>query len=135
MEVVWRSCGGSVEVVWRPCGGSVETVWRPCGGSIEAVWRPCGGSVEAVWRQCGGSDKNFPSFGKATQNLNSSPLDQECDALTRLVNKCMSTHLNANVSLDSNANANVIFQEHMQMFWGRIQMQMFWFTHLQVHLN
>ena len=42
---------------------------------------------------------------------------------TRLVNKCMSTHLNANanVLLDSNANANAnaIFQE-------RIQMQMFW---------
>ena len=49
----------------------------------------------------------------------------------RLVNKCMSTHLNANanVSLDSNANenANVIFQERIQiqfeMFWGRILMQ------------
>ena len=43
----------------------------------------------------------------------------------RLVNKCMSTHLNANVSLDSNANANAIFQEYMQMFWGCMQMQMF----------
>ena len=45
---------------------------------------------------------------------------------SRLVNKCMSTHLNANVnvSFDSNANANAIFQERieMQMFWGRIQM-------------
>ena len=43
----------------------------------------------------------------------------------RLVNKCMSTHLNANanVSLEANANANAIFQEHMQMFWGCIQMQ------------
>ena len=40
----------------------------------------------------------------------------------RLVNKCMSTHLNANtnVSLDSNANAYVIFQERIQM-----QMQLF----------
>ena len=48
----------------------------------------------------------------------------------RLVNKCMSMHLNANanVSLDSNANANAnaIFQERMQMFWGRMQIQMFW---------
>ena len=53
---------------------------------------------------------------------------------TRLVNKCMSTHLNANanVSFDSNANSNYIFREcvkmQMQMFWGGIQMQMhmFW---------
>ena len=50
----------------------------------------------------------------------------------RRVWRCMSTHLNANanVSLDSNANTNAIFQERMQMqmFWGRIQMQMqmFW---------
>ena len=42
----------------------------------------------------------------------------------RLVNKCMSTHLNANVSLDSNGNmnTNAIFQEYiqMQMFWLHI---------------
>ena len=52
----------------------------------------------------------------------------------RLLNKCMSMHLNtnANVSLESNANANAnaIFQEciqmQMQMSWGHIQMQMFW---------
>ena len=44
----------------------------------------------------------------------------------------MSTHVNAytNVLLDSNANANAnaIFQERIkmqiQMFWGRIQIQM-----------
>ena len=37
--------------------------------------------------------------------------------LFRLVNKCMSSHLNVNVSLDSNANknANDIFQERIQM--------------------
>ena len=49
-------------------------------------------------------------------------------ANSKIVYKCMSTHLNANanVSLDSNANANAnaIFQERMQMFWDRIQMQM-----------
>ena len=46
----------------------------------------------------------------------------------RLVNKCMSTHLKANVSLESNAKANAIFQERIQIqiVWGRIQMQMFW---------
>ena len=45
---------------------------------------------------------------------------------TRLVNKCMSTHLNANANVSLDANA--IFQERMQMqlFWGRTQMQMFW---------
>ena len=36
---------------------------------------------------------------------------------SRLVNKCMSMHLNANanISCDSNAIANAIFQERMQM--------------------
>ena len=32
----------------------------------------------------------------------------ECQVGARLVNKCMSTHVNANVSLESNANANAI---------------------------
>ena len=34
----------------------------------------------------------------------------------------MLTHLNANDSLDSNANANAIFQERMQiqMCWGKM---------------
>ena len=48
----------------------------------------------------------------------------------RLVNKFMSTYLNAIISLDSqaNANPNAIFQKRiqMQMFWGRIQMRIFW---------
>ena len=48
----------------------------------------------------------------------------------RLVNKCMSTHLNANANVSLDSNANAIFQERiqMQMFWGRtqIQTQMFW---------
>ena len=49
---------------------------------------------------------------------------------SRFVNKCMSTHLNANanVSLDSNAIFQERYEIQMQMFSGRIQMQMemFW---------
>ena len=54
---------------------------------------------------------------------------------TRLVNKCMSTHLNANVSLESNANA--IFQERMQMqkVLGLHSNANVLVTHLQMHLN
>ena len=46
----------------------------------------------------------------------------------RLVNKCMSTHFNANANVSLESNVNAIFQERIQMqiFWGRIQMQMFW---------
>ena len=45
---------------------------------------------------------------------------------TRLVNKCMPMHLNANANISLDSNANAIFQERiqMQMIWGR--MQMFW---------
>ena len=50
----------------------------------------------------------------------------------------MSTHLiaNANVSLESNANANAILQEciQMQICWGRIQMQIF-LLHIKINLN
>ena len=47
---------------------------------------------------------------------------------SRLVNKCMSAHLNANanVSFDSNAISKEHIQMQMQMFWGGIQMQTLW---------
>ena len=44
----------------------------------------------------------------------------------KLVNKCTSTHLNANVSLDSNANTNV---------FGPHSNENVLVTHLQMHLN
>ena len=67
-------------------------------------------------------------LSKIAQGRQAIELGQLADVPCRLVNKCTSTHLNGNVSLDSNsnANANAIFQECMQMFWGCMQMQMFW---------
>ena len=46
----------------------------------------------------------------------------------RLDNKCMSTHLNSNANVYLDSNANAIFQERiqMQMFWVRTQIQLFW---------
>ena len=46
--------------------------------------------------------------------------------VSRHVNKCMSTQLNASVSIYLNVNANYIFHISMQLFLGSIQMQMFW---------
>ena len=61
---------------------------------------------------------------------------KECEVKLRLSGQCMLLHLNANVSLYSNAHA--IFQDcnQMQMFWGRNQMQMFfWIIMMQSNAN
>ena len=76
------------------------------------------------------------SIGHGGENDVKRHIERDChgtkaSALARrLVNKCMSTHLNANkkISFDSNEYANAIFhkriQMQMEMCWDRIQLQM-----------
>ena len=63
--------------------------------------------------------------------------DTEAPPPTRLVNKCMSTHLNANAKVSLDSNANAMFQERMQMqnVFGSHSNANALVTHLEMHLN